>query len=181
MSKGHESILKFWFETLEPKDWWRKDEGLDQRIRSLFAGTHAQVAAGETSAWRQSDEGRLAEIIVLDQFSRNMFRDQPEAFAHDEAARMLSWTAIEAGILDRLDQQQRSFVLMPQMHSEMLDDHRRALALFERYTSEGTLDFERRHMAIVERFGRYPHRNAILGRESTPEELVFLQGPGSGF
>lgn len=181
MPESSAAVLEFWFETLEPGDWWRKDDSLDRRIRSLFSDTHAWVAAGKAVKWRETDQGRLAEIIVLDQFSRNMYRDRPQAFAFDEMARKLSWEAIETGSLERLEQAQRGFLLMPLMHSETLDDHYRALPLFERYTGEGTLTFEKRHLAIIERFGRYPHRNAILGRESTAEEQAFLQQPGSSF
>ena len=110
-----------------------------------------------------------------------MFRDQAAAFAFDKLARELSWEAIEAGILERLDPQARSFVLMPLMHSESLAEHQRALPLFERFSSESTVDFEKRHLAIIERFGRYPHRNEVLGRESSREEVKFLQQPGSSF
>ncbi len=174
-------ILKFWFETLSPKDWWRKNETLDAQIRNEFGAIHEDAAEGKTLAWRKTDEGRLAEIIVLDQFSRNMFRGQPGSFAYDTLALDLSRAAVEGGALTRLDQEKASFLLMPYMHSESLADHHEGLPLFGQYCSEGTLDFERRHASIIERFGRYPHRNEILGRDSTPEELEFLKQAGSSF
>ena len=181
MTINHTDILNFWFETLSPRDWWRKNENLDAQIKNEFAGIHELVVSGETMAWRGTDEGRLAEIIVLDQFSRNMFRGQTASFAYDIQALELSKAAVDAGTHTRLDQSKTSFVLMPYMHSESLADHQAALPLFEQFCSESTLDFERRHAAIIKRFGRYPHRNAILGRESTAEEIAFLNQPGSSF
>lgn len=178
---NHTDVLTFWFETLSPKDWWRKSESLDTQIRNEFGEVHQKVAQGETGAWRETDAGRLAEVIVLDQFSRNMFRDQPESFAYDGRALELCKAAAEAGAPARLEQSKISFLLMPFMHSESLAEHQAGLPLFEQYCTEGTLDFERRHAAIIERFGRYPHRNNILGRDSTPEEIEFLTEAGSSF
>jgi uncharacterized protein (DUF924 family) len=174
-------ILKFWFETLSPKDWWRKNLSLDAQIRNDFGAGHEQAAQGATIGRRETDAGRVAEIIVLDQFSRNMFRGQPDSFAYDTHALELSKAAVAAGAHTRLDQVKTSFLLMPYMHSESLADHEQGLPLFEQYCSEGTLDFERRHAAIIEEFGRYPHRNEILGRESTPEEIEFLKQAGASF
>jgi uncharacterized protein (DUF924 family) len=181
MAINHTNVLNFWFETLSPHDWWRKNENLDAQIKNKFSRIHELVASDKTMAWRDTDEGRLAEIIVLDQFSRNMFRGQAASFAYDIQALELSKAAVDVGAHTRLDQSKTSFVLMPYMHSESLADHQAALPLFEQYCSESTLDFERRHAAIIQRFGRYPHRNAILGRESTPEEIAFLNQPGSSF
>lgn len=178
---NYEDIIKYWFETLESKDWWRKNEELDAQIRHKYKDIHEQVSVNNKSEWRKSDAGRLAEIIVLDQFSRNMFRDTPEAFASDAQALALSKAAVAAGSAGRLDQTRASFLLMPFMHSESLADHDIGLPLFEQHCAAGTVEFERRHRAIIERFGRYPHRNAILGRQSSPEELEFLDGPGSSF
>ena len=177
----YEDIVEYWFETLEAKDWWRKNESLDDQIRRDYKELHHQVSVNDKEEWRQYDLGRLAEIIVLDQFSRNMFRDTPGAFACDAQALALSKAAVEAGVAGRLDQVRASFLLMPFMHSESLADHDIGLPLFEQYCAGGTLEFERRHREIIERFGRYPHRNEILGRESTVEELAFLGGPGSSF
>lgn len=174
-------ILHFWFEELEPADWWTKDDGLDGLILSRFAEVHGQAVRCELFPWRRRAEGRLAEIIVLDQFSRNMFRGSPRAFAQDALALALAQEAIAAGVEKELSRQQRNFLYMPFMHSESLVIHEAAEPLFERNGLEGSLDYERKHKKIIECFGRYPHRNWILGRESTEAEKAFLQQPGSGF
>jgi uncharacterized protein (DUF924 family) len=178
---NHTDILIFWFETLSPKDWWRKNEQLDAQISDTFADIHARAVSGETGHWRKTDDGRLAEIIVLDQFSRNMFRGQAASFAYDSQALNLSKAAVAAGSPGRMDKIRASFVLMPFMHSESISDHHTAQPLFEQYCEDGTQNFERRHAAIIERFGRYPHRNKILGRESSAEEIGFLSEAGSSF
>ena len=125
--------------------------------------------------------GRLAEIIVLDQFSRNLFRDSPAAFAQDLAAVCLAQEAVRLPVFAAMKEEERHFILMPLMHSESRAIHTQAAALFERYTSESASDFELRHKAVIDRFGRYPHRNAVLGRESTAEEQDFLSRSGSSF
>lgn len=177
----HAPILKFWFEEIEPRQWWVVDPAFDARLRERFQPLLEQAAAGELSAWRATPAGRLAEVIVLDQFSRNMFRGTPRAFAQDPMALALSQEAVAAGAHEALPDVQRPFLLMPYMHSESRAVHALAEPLFARWCPGNSHDFERRHQAIIERFGRYPHRNAILGRESTAEELDFLQQPGSSF
>jgi len=174
-------ILKFWFEELEPKQWWVKDLELDQLIIARFSEIHARAACCELSAWRKTGQGRLAEIIVLDQFSRNMFRGSPLSFACDPLALALSQEALAAGVDQLLSPVERTFIYMPFMHSESLQIHDEAVELFRRNGLQGNFDYELKHKAIIERFGRYPHRNEILGRESTAEEIAFLQKPGSGF
>jgi len=178
---NYPEIITFWFEILSPKDWWRKNEALDTRIRDQFAEMHTQVVAGKTQAWQATDEGRLAEVIVLDQFSRNMYRGQPASFAYDALALERCKTAVAAGTAGRLDPLRVSFLLMPYMHSESLQEHAEGLPLFQQYCAESTVEYETRHAIIIERFGRYPHRNEILGRTSSAEELEFLSGPGSSF
>ena len=175
------AVLHFWFEELRPADWWRKDAALDARIRDHFGALHAQAAAGECGTWRSSPEGRLAEVLVLDQFSRNIHRDSPLAFAQDGMALVLAQEAVAGGHDRRLPPPQRAFLYMPYMHSESRRVHEQALQLFGDPELAFNLDFERRHKAIVDRFGRYPHRNRILGRVSSAEELAFLAEPGSGF
>lgn len=177
----HQAILTFWFDELEPADWWKRDNALDELIRQRFGQVHRQAAAGELWDWRTSAEGRLAEVIVLDQFSRNLFRDHPAAFAQDGMALVLAQEAIALGMDRALPVMQRSFLYMPFMHSESPVIHDRAMVLFDVPGMESSLDYERRHRDIIRRFGRYPHRNAILGRESTPEERDFLTQPGSSF
>lgn len=177
----HQSILEFWFEQLKPANWWEKNPRLDDAIRQRFGDLHRQAARGELWHWRTSAEGRLAEIILLDQFSRNLYRDRPEAFAQDGMALVLAQEAVSLGLDQQLPVVQRSFLYMPFMHSESLTIHARAMELFDVPGMESSLDFERRHRDIIRRFGRYPHRNAILGRASTDEESEFLRQPGSSF
>ncbi|MBM7455889.1 uncharacterized protein (DUF924 family) [Oceanisphaera litoralis] len=177
----YQSVLQFWFEVLTPAQWWQKNKALDDEIRRRFGDVHRRACLGECFEWRTRATGRLAEIIVLDQFSRHIYRDQPAAFAADGMALVLAQEAISAGAERELTRQQRVFLYMPMMHSESLKVHDVALALFEKNEVADNLAFERRHRDIIARFGRYPHRNAILGRESTAEEMAFLQQPGSGF
>ena len=174
-------ILTFWFEEIDPSLWFRKDDAFDRLLAERFAGTHERARKGELHAWRDTARGRLAEVIVLDQFSRNLFRGRAEAFAQDGMALVLAQEAVRAGADAELQPIERSFLYMPYMHSESLAIHELAVELFTRNGLQHNLDFELRHQAIIERFGRYPHRNAVLGRASTPEELAFLEGPGSSF
>lgn len=174
-------VLDFWFNELTPKDWWRKSNELDELIRQRFAATHAAASCAELSSWREQPLGRLAEIIVLDQFSRNMYRDLPAMFASDSLALVLAQEAVWCGADETLGLDQRKFMYMPFMHSESLAIHEVALKLFDVPGLEDNLKFEHRHRDIIIRFGRYPHRNKILSRESTGEELEFLSQPGSSF
>ncbi|TNC80352.1 MAG: DUF924 domain-containing protein [Oleiphilus sp.] len=177
----YQAVIKFWFEELAPKQHWVKDAQLDEDIRTRFGDCHAAANLGELWAWRQHPEGRLAEIIVLDQFSRNIYRNQPQSFASDALALVLAQEAVLSGADQRLSTEQCSFLYMPYMHSESLLVHQEALKLFAQPGMEDNYEFELKHMDIINRFGRYPHRNAILGRDSSPEELAFLAQPGSSF
>jgi uncharacterized protein (DUF924 family) len=171
-----QNVLNFWFGELQPGDWFARSDALDARIRQRFASTYSQVAAGETAHWRETADGRLAEIIVLDQFSRNMFRGHAQAFATDPMALALSQEAIRSGADRKLDDTRRAFLYMPFMHSESRLIHEQAMVLFRDLPN---LEFEILHKAIIDRFGRYPHRNAALGRASTPEEVEWMAGnPG---
>ena len=174
-------ILHFWFEELKPKQHFSKDAALDESIGTRFGPTLDAAARCELFPWRATPEGRLAEILVLDQFSRNVYRDTARAFAQDALALALAQELVASGQDRSLPIAQRVFAYMPYMHSESALIHEQALALFAQPGMENNLDFERRHKAIIDRFGRYPHRNAILGRTSTPEELAFLNEPGSSF
>ncbi len=183
MQKMHTpaTILAFWFDEIDHSLWFKKDADFDQRLRERFGALHAQAAHGELYAWRESAIGRLAEVIILDQFSRNLFRDSAKAFAQDNMALVLAQEAVRSGVDAALNAQQRVFLYMPYMHSESLAIHEMAVALFTRNGIQNNLDFELKHKAIIERFGRFPHRNALLGRESTSDELAFLSQPGSSF
>ena len=174
-------VLAFWFAEIRPEQWWKVDPGFDARVRQRFGALLARAAAGELWRWRDAPEGRLAEVIVLDQFPRNIHRGTPGAFAHDAMALVLAQEAVRTGALAALSPVQRSFLLLPYMHSESAEVHVEAEALYRAHAPVENLDFELRHKAIIDRFGRYPHRNAILGRESTPEEADFLRQPGSSF
>ena len=176
-----QQVIEFWFGELDSKDWWRKSAELDALIAARFGDLLKQAAACELWSWRHTPSGRLAEIIVLDQFSRNIHRDQPGSFAQDPLALALAQEAVACGADQQLEARQRAFAYMPYMHSESLAVHQQALALFSDPALGFNLDFERKHLAIIERFGRYPHRNVLLGRNSTEEELEFLAGPGSSF
>jgi len=174
-------VLRFWFEECAAADHWRKDPRLDAQIASRFATLHRAAHRCELWHWRDSVAGRLAEIILLDQFSRNIYRDSPAAFASDGLALILAQEAVAAGLAAQLEPARRAFLYLPFMHSESARVHAAALPLFAEPGLENSYRFELRHQAIIDRFGRYPHRNAILGRESTAEELAFLQQPGSSF
>ena len=176
-----QEILAFWFTELTPKQHYAKDAALDEAIRTRFGDTLEAAARCELFAWRTTPEGRLAEILVLDQFSRNVYRDTARAFAQDALALALAQELVASGQDRNLPLAQRSFAYMPYMHSESALVHAQAVELFSQPGLEDTLRFELRHKEIIDRFGRYPHRNALLSRASSPEELAFLNEPGSAF
>lgn len=172
-------ILDFWFEELTPQQWYKKDPELDQRIGERFESTLIAGSKGELSDWRETLTGRLAEIILLDQFSRNIYRDQAQAFASDPVALVLAQEAITGCDVLALPVVRRTFLYMPFMHSESLMVHDVAVRLFTELGSEDNLNYEHKHRDIIKQFSRYPHRNAILERTSTEQELEFLRSnPG---
>lgn len=175
------SVLDFWFREIDTAAWWKKDAAFDQLIRERFNALHHVAIAGELYAWRSTPQGRLAEIILIDQFSRNIFRDQPASFQHDVVALVLCQEAIQSGADQTLSPSEKAFLYLPLMHSESPVIHQQALVQFNQPGLENNLAFELKHKAIIDVFGRYPHRNIILGRVSTPEEIEFLQQPGSSF
>lgn len=177
----YDEVIRFWFQELEEKDWWKKDTELDEHIAKRFMNTHEAARACELHTWRSTAIGRLAEIIVLDQFSRNIHRDSALAFANDPLALALAQEAIDRNADNPLNPVQRSFLYMPFMHSESPAIHEWALELFAKNGIQNNLDFEIKHKAIIDRFGRYPHRNHLLGRISTAAELAFLKQSGSSF
>ncbi len=167
-------ILDFWFADGMQKQWFRAPPALDARIRARFESTWEAAARGEFSEWLQSPDGALALAIVLDQFPLNMYRGQPQAFATERQAIAISHDAIDRGHDRRLPHERVAFLYMPLMHSEEIDDQTLAVRLFERAGLSSNLRFARHHRDLIRRFGRFPHRNAILGRPSTPEELAYL-------
>ncbi|MFO7566042.1 MAG: DUF924 family protein [Enhygromyxa sp.] len=192
-----DEVLDYWFPadpTRANKLWWGKDEGLDAEIRERFGAGLRAAKTGALDHWAEQARGRLALIVVLDQLSRNIHRDDPEAFAADEQARALSEAGLERGHDRQLRPIERVFFYLPLEHSESLADQERCVELMRalaeevakqdlarREQFEGFVDYAVRHRDIIARFGRFPHRNAVLGRASTPEELEFLTQPGSSF
>ena len=176
-----QNILHFWFNELTDKQYFAKDAGLDEAIRTRFGAILDAAANCELFAWRATPKGRLAEIIVLDQFSRNVYRDTARAFAQDALVLGLAQELVARVQDSALSTPQRRFAYMPYMHSESALIHAQAIQLFAKTGLEEALDFEQRHQSIIARFGRYPHRNAVLGRTSTAEEIAFLNEPGSSF
>jgi uncharacterized protein (DUF924 family) len=200
MSDPIEDVLDFWFGELNEfgcsspehrKRWWTKSDAFDDAIKSHFLHEYEAVVAAERETWRNTERGALAYIIVLDQFSRNMFRGAPEMFAADELSREACREGLDAGFDTELAFDERVFFYLPLEHSESIADHLRCHEIFERLLESAPedleadakyyLDYASQHRAIVERFGRYPHRNETLGRASTPEETEFLKEPGSSF
>ncbi len=168
-------VLTFWFEETTPAQKYKKDDEFDTLIRNKFEKLYWQVLAGETKSWRSTPAGRLAEVIILDQFARNMFRGHKQSFAGDELALSLAREAIAAGDDTKLTDAQKQSFYMPFMHSESREVHTEALPLFTERANSGGLKYEIQHKEIIGRFGRYPHRNEVMGRESTAEELEFLK------
>ncbi len=174
-------VIKFWFEDIEPKQQFKKDPKFDDLIRERFQTLHDWARQGLLYAWREHPLDSLAEIIILDQFSRNIFRDQAEAFAFDTLALVLAQEAIRRKMDAEMDARHKAFLYMPFMHSEAKEIHEIAVYLFDQPGLENNYNYELKHKEIIDRFGRYPHRNELLGRESTAEELEFLSQPGSRF
>lgn len=190
---GPEDVLTFWFgEYPRPREqWFKRTDAFDAAVRARFGETLESAGRGELDEWTSSPRGRLALVIVLDQFSRNAFRDSARAFAQDGRAQTVARQGIDAGEDRQLSPIERNFIYMPLLHAEDRAMQARAVALFERLAKEAPPElvewlamaagFARRHRDIVDRFGRFPHRNSSLGRDSTPEELEFLKQPGSSF
>jgi len=179
--QNSQNVIEFWFNETPASSWFAKDPTFDQLIRKHFFSTYQVAIQGELYQWRKTAKGRLAEIIVLDQFSRNMFREQPQTFAFDSLAVVLSQEAIQGECDQQLSMSEKAFLYMPLMHSESLIIHQLALKMFAQSGLENNYQFELKHLAIIEKFGRYPHRNAVLGRTSTPAELDFLTQAGASF
>jgi uncharacterized protein (DUF924 family) len=194
-----EPVLQFWFgdgnnrETAKRQAelWWGKSPATDSTIRERFGSLRELAVQGELDAWEQTSRGRLALIVLVDQMSRNIFRDQLEAFTYDYLAQEWCLEGLDLGADEELQPLERVFFYLPLEHSESRVDQARSVALFSELAKQAPatqlgsfdyyLDFAKQHQAIVERFGRFPHRNEVLGRASTSEEIEFLKGPGSSF
>jgi uncharacterized protein (DUF924 family) len=176
-----DDVLRFWFEELKPDSWFKRDDAVDRAIRLRFAVVLAAVAAARPDTLASAPCPALAAVIVLDQFPRNMFRGSAEAFAHDAGARAVACAAIAAGHDKALDAAGRLFLCLPFEHSEDAADQARAVALISALGDAEWTRHAEAHKRIIDRFGRFPHRNAALGRATTPEEAAFLRQPGSAF
>ena len=191
MPSNPQEILDFWFGCEGEEgygefrnEWFQKDEEFDRQIRERFQQDHERAARGEYDGWQNAPESCLALVILLDQFPRNLFRDDPRTHATDGKALGISRESIQKDFDRKLPPFQRHFLYMPFMHSEEAEDQRRSVELFRKLAEEGgpdVVEFAEGHRDIVERFGRFPHRNEVLGRETTPEEAEFLEQPGSSF
>lgn len=171
-------ILDFWFSKEIAKLWFSKDQGLDDEIWEKFFEVYKLK---EKLGWDETPENSLAKVILFDQFPRNMFRDTPKAYDTDAYAREIARVAIEKGWDERVEEERRNFFYMPFMHSEQKDDQAYCLELFKKLGNEGGIKYAKMHQKIIKRFGRFPHRNKILERESTAEEKEFLTEAGSSF
>ena len=174
-------VIDFWFEEIQPRQRFVKDPEFDELIRGRFRTLHKKASRGLLYTWRDHPLDALAEIIILDQFSRNMYRDNRRAFAQDVLALVLAQEAVRRKLDAELEARYKAFLYMPFMHSESAEIHEIALFLFDQPGLEDNYNFEVKHKEIIDRFGRYPHGNEILKRKSTPEEIEFLKQPGSGF
>jgi uncharacterized protein (DUF924 family) len=172
--RNADEVIRFWFVEHGPEDWFGGKAEFDAELAAAFAGTHPQVAAGEAWGWRATPLGRLAEIIVLDQFSRQLHRGSPVAFAQDTMALVLAQEAIAAGADGQVEGMQRPFFYLPFMHSESLLIQDEGVRLYEAMGNAEQLDFMVKHRDVIARFGRFPFRNKALGRQSTPEEASYM-------
>jgi uncharacterized protein (DUF924 family) len=170
-------ILTFWRDA-GPDRWYTRDDAFDAQLRRRYLGLWQEAADGQLSAWEDSDDGALALTIVLDQFPRNVFRDDPRTYASDALAREVASRAIDRGADERIAADLREFFYLPFMHSEHLADQLRCVDLFSKVGDSDNLGYAEDHAAIIRRFGRFPHRNRMLGREMTAEEQAFLDNGG---
>jgi len=174
-----EEILTFWFSDEVEAAWFKRNEAVDREIEEHFAQAYESARLGEMNHWRNTTKEALALTIVLDQFPRNLFRGSPRSFESDHLALANAKYALEQGYEKQLSKKERPFFYLPFMHSEDVKDQRRCITLYEELGNDLALDFAKQHADIINRFGRFPHRNAVLGRETTTEEAEFLtEHPG---
>ncbi|MDA0786581.1 MAG: DUF924 domain-containing protein [Proteobacteria bacterium] len=181
-----DEVLGFWFHETDRQNWFERSDDFDGIVRDRFAAAVETARGGGFDAWRDTARGGLAVIILIDQFSRNLHRDSPRAWSADDVALSCTRQALARAHDRELAPEERKFLYMPLMHSEDLVDQEKCVELFRALAEESAeeklaLDYAIRHRDIIARFGRFPHRNAILGRQSTPEEIDFLKEPDSSF
>ena len=186
MSPRVQAVLDFWFVETPSEKRFKKDAEFDQLIKDNFLKDYELASLNEYDDWQDTPMGVLALIILFDQFSRNIFRDDKKAFEQDTKARLIVSDAVHAGFLEEMDQSQRLFMLLPLIHSEEILDHEMAYFLLDKYLRDhpGLVDikkFWKDHTKAIRQFHRYPHRNKVLGRESTEQEIEFLKGPNSSW
>ena len=183
MKDSQQDILGFWFDETQPQQWFQTNPDFDALIRARFTEAYEKARDGILDDWRRDADGCLALCILLDQFPRNMFRGQPQAFATDGKALVVAKYAVSKGFDQVLPPVKRRFLYLPYEHSENLGDQRKCVELFEKMTKDDPLgyDYALRHLKVIEKYGRFPHRNKILGRMNTPEEDDYLAQPGAGF
>lgn len=175
MATQPKDVLDFWFSAQMRANWFEKSEAIDTQIREKFLVAYEDARNDKMENWKQQAESALALTIIFDQFPRNMFRGLPRAFESDGLARDVAIQALDHDFDRQLSAEQRQFFYLPLMHSENLADQKRSVELYEKLADPLSLDFARQHLDIIERFNRFPHRNKVLGRESTPEEIEFLK------
>jgi len=171
LSDWRSDVLKFWF-GLDPKQWWKTDPGLDHRIREQFLKLWTEKRQLPVDSFLTDPLTALAAVVLFDQFPRNMFRDHADAYATDHLALAIAKGTVDARLDEQLQPQERKFLYMPFQHSENLEDQNRALLLFTELGDDEQIKYAKHHRGIIERFGRFPHRNAILGRASRPDEIA---------
>ena len=176
-----DEVLSFWFLELEKPQWFKKDDSLDADIRRRFDSVHSEVSASDLGELTTSPHTALAAIIVLDQFSRNMFRGSKKTFASDPIALDLAKRVLQKELERGYSVDQKAFCYLPFEHSEAIEDQHRSVALFQALGDANYLAYAKAHLEVIEKFGRFPHRNELLSRISTPQELKYLAQPGSGF
>lgn len=175
-----ETILAFWFEECTPDMWYRQSDDFDALIENRFRDAYEAACAGALDGWAETARGSLALVLLLDQFSRNLFRDDARAYAQDARCREIVDAALERGFDQELSEAETAFLYMPLMHSEDLADQKKCVALFAKVPNSNNLEYAQEHRDVIARFGRFPHRNGVLGRASTDEELAYLAA-GGGF
>ena len=186
MDKKVKEILDFWFKDTPPEKRFKKDENFDQLIREKFLGDYELASINECDDWQDSPLGCLALVVLFDQFSRNMFRNNKKAFEQDHKTRLIVNDSVYAGFLEDMDENQRFFMLLPLIHSEEITDHEMAYYLLDKYLKKHSdfikiKKFWKDHTRVIKKFHRYPHRNKVLERESTKEEIEFLNRPNSSW
>lgn len=176
-----EDIITFWFEEISPEQWFKKDKEFDAMLLERAGTTVIKALNGQLDRWSKTSTGSVSLVILLDQFTRNIFRDTPKAFSGDEMALVLCQKSINSKWFSELSMMYKQFLLMPMMHSEDISIQEKSLPLFKQHANNRTYEFAVKHRDIIAKFGRFPHRNLILSRPSTEEELMFLNEPGSSF